>query len=84
MTPVRLEPAAPRSRVYHSTTGPLRALKAVDGEHYLLIIAVCLNPYQYGYTAVSIVSIIRLEPVTTCIRVMSASHYTIRVVARSC
>ena len=26
MTPVRLEPAAPRSGVRHSTTGPLRAL----------------------------------------------------------
>ena len=27
MTPVRLEPAAPRSRVKHSTTEPLRSLK---------------------------------------------------------
>ena len=26
MTPVRLEPAAPRSRVKHSTTEPLRSL----------------------------------------------------------
>ena len=26
VTPVRLEPAAPRSRVKHSTTGPLRSL----------------------------------------------------------
>ena len=29
MTPVRLEPAAPRSRVKHSTTEPLRSLAAV-------------------------------------------------------
>ena len=29
MTPVRLEPAAPRSRVKHSTTGPLRSLVIV-------------------------------------------------------
>ena len=29
MTPVRLEPAAPRSRVKHSTTEPLRSLKFV-------------------------------------------------------
>ena len=30
MTPVRLEPAAPRSRVKHSTTEPLRSLKLAD------------------------------------------------------
>ena len=29
MTPVRLEPAAPRSRVKHSTTEPLRSLVLV-------------------------------------------------------
>ena len=29
MTPVRLEPAAPRSRVKHSTTEPLRSLVIV-------------------------------------------------------
>ena len=29
MTPVRLEPAAPRSRVKHSNTEPLRSLKGV-------------------------------------------------------
>ena len=30
MTPVRLEPAAPRSRVKHSTTEPLRSLELID------------------------------------------------------
>ena len=30
MTPVRLEPAAPRSRVKHSTTEPLRSLVIVE------------------------------------------------------
>ena len=29
MTPVKLEPAAPRSRVKHSTTEPLRSLVIV-------------------------------------------------------
>ena len=29
MTPVRLEPAAPGSRVKHSTTEPLRSLSAI-------------------------------------------------------
>ena len=29
MTPVRLEPAAPRSRVKHSTTEPLRSLSFI-------------------------------------------------------
>ena len=56
----------------------------VDREHYPLIIAVCLNPYQYGYKVVQILSVMRLEPVTTCLRFMFASHYTIQVVARSC
>ena len=56
----------------------------MDGEHYVLIIAVCLNSYQYGYTAVSIVSAMGLELVTTCMLVMFASHYAIKVVARSC
>ena len=83
MTPVRHEPAAPRSRVKYSTTEPLRSLKS--GWRTLSFNNSCLkNPYQYGYTAVSIVSIMRLEPVTTCIRVMFASHYTIKIVARGC
>ena len=49
----------------------------VDREHYPLIIAVRLNPnmYQYGYKAVYIMSVMRLEPVTTSLRVMFASHY---------
>ena len=37
MTPVRLEPAAPRSRVKHSTTEPLRfqiLVQAVSSEFY--------------------------------------------------
>ena len=56
----------------------------VDREHYPLIIAVRLNPYQYGYKAVQILSVMRLKPVTTSLRVMFASRYTIMVVARSC
>ena len=55
----------------------------LDREHYPLIIAVRLNPYQYVYKR-SKVSVIRLKPVTTSLRVMFASHYTIKVVARSC
>ena len=55
----------------------------VDREHYTLIIAVRLNPYQYGYKAVQILSVMRLKPVTTSLRVMFASRYTIMVVARS-
>ena len=31
MTPVRLKPAAPRSRVKHSTTEPLRSLNNIRG-----------------------------------------------------
>ena len=58
-------------------------LKA-DRELYPLIIAVRLNLYQYGYKAVQILSVMRLKPVTTSVRVMFASHYTIKVVARSC
>ena len=42
-----------------------------------------LYPYQYGYKAVQIVSVMRLKPVTTSLRVMFASRYTIKVVARS-
>ena len=34
MTPVRLEPAALRSRVKHSTTEPLRSLELMDKEFY--------------------------------------------------
>ena len=56
----------------------------VDREHYPLMIAVRLNLYQYGYKAVQILSVMRLEPVTTSLRVLFASHYTIKVVARSC
>ena len=56
----------------------------VDREHYPLIIAVRLNPYQYGYKAVQILSVMRNEPVTTCLRFMFASHYTIQIVACSC
>ena len=33
MTPVRLEPAAPRSRVEHSTTEPLRSLQIYEPAH---------------------------------------------------
>ena len=33
MTPVRLEPAAPQSRVQHSTTEPLRSL--FDNDHFI-------------------------------------------------
>ena len=43
-----------------------------------------LYPYQYGYKAVQILSVMRLKPVTTSLRVMFASRYTIKVVARSC
>ena len=32
MTPVRLEPTAPRSRVKHSTTEPMRSLHDVSWE----------------------------------------------------
>ena len=56
----------------------------MDREHYPIIIAVRLNPYQYGYKAVKILSVKRLESVTTSLQVMFASHYTIKVVARSC
>ena len=56
----------------------------VDREHYPLIIAVPLNPYQYGYKAVQILSAMKLKPVTTSLRVMFASRYTIKVLARSC
>ena len=56
----------------------------VDREHYPLIIAVRLNPYQYENKTVQIVSVMRLKPVTTRLRVMFDSHYTIKVVARSC
>ena len=57
----------------------------VDREHHPLIIAVRLNPYQYIYIkAVQILSVMRLKPVTTSLRVVFASHYTIKVVARSC
>ena len=42
MTPVRLEPAAPRPRVKHSTTEPLRSLSlAVD--------IVVVEPDESGY-----------------------------------
>ena len=34
MTPVRLEPAAPRSRVKHSTTEPLRSLMTSLGRNW--------------------------------------------------
>ena len=53
-------------------------------EHYPLIIAVRFNLYQYGYKAAQILSIMRLKPVTTSRKGMFASHYTIKVVARSC
>ena len=49
-----------------------------------MIIAARLNPYQYRYKAVKILSVIRLKPVTTSLRVMFASDYTIKAVARSC
>ena len=39
-----------------------------------------LYPYQYGYKAVQILSVMRLKPVTTSLRVMFASRYTIKVV----
>ena len=35
MTPVRLEPAALRSRVKHSTTEPLRSLPDIDGKQVI-------------------------------------------------
>ena len=35
MTPLRLEPAAPRSRVKHSTTEPLRSLLLYDFEPFV-------------------------------------------------
>ena len=38
MTPVRLEPAAPLSRVKHSITEPLRSLKLGDGRKHHKII----------------------------------------------
>ena len=56
----------------------------MDREHYPLIIAVRLNHYQYGYKAAQIMSVMRLKPVTTSLQGMFVSHYTIKVVARSC
>ena len=42
MTPVRLEPAAPRSRVKHSTTKPLRSLTEVSEEvSVIMIVRTC-------------------------------------------
>ena len=41
MTPVRLEPAAPRSRVKHSTTEPLRSL---NSQRSVLMHGVALPP----------------------------------------
>ena len=47
MTPVRLEPAAPRSRVKHSTTEPLRSLKRS------VHLNVLLNIYKQNITSLS-------------------------------
>ena len=46
MTPVRLEPAALRSRVKHSTTEPLRSLNWEVIKYHILVIElsmICLN-----------------------------------------
>ena len=38
VTPLRLKPAAPRSRVKHATTEPLRSLQKIRPGHYVCCI----------------------------------------------
>ena len=54
MTPVRLEPAALRSRVKHSTTEPLRSLRGKDCLLWLHIVYV---DYVYFYVEVYVFSV---------------------------
>ena len=42
VTPVRLKPAAPPSRVKHSTTEPLRSLDPDQGRHSVYILSVLI------------------------------------------
>ena len=51
MTPMRLEPAAPRSRVTHSSTEPLRSLSLLVNKLvklHLCRVCVCAYMYMYG------------------------------------
>ena len=48
MTPVRLKPAAPRSRVKHSTTEPLHSLHYIDPSDQVTKVMMCI------YTEISI------------------------------
>ena len=50
MTPVRLEPAAPRSRVKHSTTEPLRSLGSV-----VIVYSVYCKIYVYLVAVLDII-----------------------------
>ena len=45
--PVRLEPAAPRSRVKHSTTEPLRSQQYVGSDLYPNCLALWLDSWKY-------------------------------------
>ena len=65
-------------------SGSRSKLKWIENTVVSLNNSCSLYPYQYGYKAVQILSVMRLKPVTTSLRVMFASRYTIKVVARSC
>ena len=57
MTPVRLKPAAPRSRFKHSTTEPLRSQSLVGKELITkLLISLCVHarPIVFLFTALQV------------------------------
>ena len=57
MTPVRLEPAASRSRVKHSTTEPLRSLNPIILDYPIHIGVICMeSSFMYLRSSIKCVS----------------------------
>ena len=77
MTPVRLESAAPRSRVKHSTTEPLRSLSRVcdrtkeAGEALKFEVK---GPSSNGRSMFNIPSIRAIEPVSSIMYKLTCAH----------